>query len=731
MPHYPFKRRLDDDELKEVQGLVSLSPKLKLVKQHILKQFGKKVILKDIQNVRTKAKSQAKGGRDGAQVMIDRLEEEMQKDQGSKGGVIVSENNELSIVYFASSHLISLYEKFPEVIMIDGTYNVNTSRMPLYSVMIEDGNGHGRTVFYAATTDESTQHLRAIVQAFKNCNPCYGNTKVIIIDKDFTEMAVLKEEFPTATILFCQFHVIKCFYKAVSDADVPKDRRDSLRKVLHDIVYSESMDDYVDYLAEIVRLGNPTFEKYFLDNWSSCLEMWISFQRDSSVHFGNTTNNRLECSHSKLKDLISRTSSLSEMFEGVLIFISFINQESDHRAFVEQFTSLSTKLDHVPGMKEITANCTGYATKLLQNQVEVAQKVDYEFVNTDGAEVMVKYKDHTHNVDTEVWICSCSFWNTMLLPCRHIIGTRLYKGLSAFDVSVINQRWLKSYQIDFVAEDTPHDDDTGGSINYSPEYDLLPAPPMQTTLNQAQKYKKMLNLCQKIASQASVVGMPQFREMYNTVETLVKNWDSGSKCVVVNCDDDCEILSIEESTPDVLVNSTPNIESVECEIEVHSDNTQNDSTDDTPQNGDTDDTPQNGDTNDTPQNGDTNDTRPNGDTSRRCGVTRHNHTAQLEDQIAQEAEKGTMQHNSILHSNKQMHLGKIEDTSGASQQQHVQLTAASIDRKSIHLKPRIKVRGRPRFSSKLWPSKSKKQKNTLNTPKENVQPNVQVDNTGK
>ena len=65
------------DELKEVEDLVSLTPKLKFWS-------------------------------DEAQVTIDRLEEEMQRDQGSKGGIIVYENSELSIIYFASSHLINL-----------------------------------------------------------------------------------------------------------------------------------------------------------------------------------------------------------------------------------------------------------------------------------------------------------------------------------------------------------------------------------------------------------------------------------------------------------------------------------------------------------------------------------------------------------------------------------------------------------------------------------------------
>jgi len=71
----------------------------------------------------------------------------------------------------------------------------------------------------------------------------------------------------------------------------------------------------------------------------------------------------------------------------------------------------------------------GYATKFLQEQVEVVQKVDYKFVDTGDSAVTVKYKDHTHNVDTEAGVCSCSFWNTMLLPCRHIIGSHLHKGL--------------------------------------------------------------------------------------------------------------------------------------------------------------------------------------------------------------------------------------------------------------------------------------------------------------
>ena len=42
----------------------------------------------------------------------------------------------------------------------------------------------------------------------------WQQVSVVIIDKDFTEHKVLKEEFPEAVILYCQWHVIKALFKA-------------------------------------------------------------------------------------------------------------------------------------------------------------------------------------------------------------------------------------------------------------------------------------------------------------------------------------------------------------------------------------------------------------------------------------------------------------------------------------------------------------------------------------
>lgn len=58
-------------------------------------------------------------------------------------------------------------------------------------------------------------HLQKIMQSFKEENSAWPSVGVIVVDKDFTEWKILKEEFPEASILFCQWHVMKATFKKV------------------------------------------------------------------------------------------------------------------------------------------------------------------------------------------------------------------------------------------------------------------------------------------------------------------------------------------------------------------------------------------------------------------------------------------------------------------------------------------------------------------------------------
>ena len=103
----------------------------------------------------------------------------------------------------------------------------------------------------------------------------------------------------------------------------------------------------------------------------------MTFLRDENVHFANTTNNRLECHNHKLKDVTSRSMSISEMFENVLLFCRSNASECDHKSFVEEL-SFSSADDCIPGVVDITSSCTAYSAKFVIEQLKLSLQVQYK-----------------------------------------------------------------------------------------------------------------------------------------------------------------------------------------------------------------------------------------------------------------------------------------------------------------------------------------------------------------
>lgn len=72
------------------------------------------------------------------------------------------------------------------------------------------------TVQHCLVDNERKETLRTACEQFKEGCPSFDSVAVIIIDKDFTELAVLKEQFPKARVLLCHFHVVKYLQEEVA-----------------------------------------------------------------------------------------------------------------------------------------------------------------------------------------------------------------------------------------------------------------------------------------------------------------------------------------------------------------------------------------------------------------------------------------------------------------------------------------------------------------------------------
>ncbi|KAE8981980.1 hypothetical protein PR002_g23662, partial [Phytophthora rubi] len=88
----------------------------------------------------------------------------------------------------------------------------------VFSIMAHDAFGKGQFVQHAVVQNERLPTLLTALEEFKRNNPAWTRIRCILIDKDFTEISVLKMTFPDAVLLLCQFHVIKYLREEIASA---------------------------------------------------------------------------------------------------------------------------------------------------------------------------------------------------------------------------------------------------------------------------------------------------------------------------------------------------------------------------------------------------------------------------------------------------------------------------------------------------------------------------------
>ena len=142
--------------------------------------------------------------------------------------------------------------------------------------------------------------------------------------------------------------------------------------------------------------------------------------------------------------------------------------------------------------------------------MKLSKTVHYDIQIGKSSEHIVSSTIGTYNVDIERLTCTCSFKQTLGLPCRHLFFARSYLQLTTFVATMVSDQWLKSYQMfDKIAPEDARAIEV--MSNQSMQIDKLSMKPKdKSSLSQSQKYTKMFNTCQKLAAIASHCGMSEF-----------------------------------------------------------------------------------------------------------------------------------------------------------------------------------------------------------------------------
>lgn len=441
--HYPENMRLQPEEKEVVNEMLKCGANKQMIKNNLMKKRGgRPVTLKSIHNMATKVHQEIH------QLVADETElqkllENMQKIPNARVRVAVDENNELLSIFFQDERMAMLFDKFPELILIDATYKLNKRRIPLFVILIVDGNGESEIACLWFLKSESIECISPMIDAFQELNPSWAKTKVIISDKDMAERTVFSEKFNGIQLQICLFHALRNFNREITTVKrkITVQQREQVLELLMKMAYSRSSAEYDKLYQDLLQMKLPMVTEYFNLNWHPIKSEWTLHGKNEWNNYMNYTNNRVESLNQKLKIIGTHYASMLDFFDNIVQSYAVISSEKDIKVVKQSMKIARVRFDDMT-LKKFNELLTPYVFDKLAHEYERMNKVQFT-TRRDGGAVMNygEFQEIFARSDS----CTCGFFKTMNLPCRHVFQYLKEENADLFAPELCARRWHRSY----------------------------------------------------------------------------------------------------------------------------------------------------------------------------------------------------------------------------------------------------------------------------------------------
>ena len=204
-----------------------------------------------------------------------------------------------------------------------------------------------------------------------------------------TERDVMRQELPDASLLICLFHVLRTFRREVSQDKLAISiiERTTSLDLLQGMAYAASPEAYERMYAEFCASVPQAVRTYFDRNWHGIRQ---ECHKRGHGNYMTDTNNRLESINQKLKAVVKRYSSMPVFFRDLMVCISSMKVEHDHRAL-----DLSTRVRQVdaavdPALVSYMRLLTPFAYKSLAAQHPKTEHVRIVRAEVDEQRLIVE-----------------------------------------------------------------------------------------------------------------------------------------------------------------------------------------------------------------------------------------------------------------------------------------------------------------------------------------------------
>ncbi|XP_034237288.1 uncharacterized protein LOC117642822 [Thrips palmi] len=291
--------------------------------------------------------------------------------------------------------------------------------------------------------------------------------------------------------------------------------KDEALKSFRKMLYAENDEDFQLGLKEFINIAGKPLKDYFISNWLNLKESWCLKDRALVTTLKIHSPNHTESKNQKLKLAMDANTPL---YDAVDILVNTVQgnrkdnlRYRDHLALAKEVyvNNCSDPLFAHPACNELTE----FPAKQLCEQFQLAQK---------PSPVSQKY-------DTSSDKCSCIYFKTMSLTCRHIMRLRKSAGLSWYSKDIIPTRWHKEYNMGWWKQ---HDSLSTDTLTIQPR---MPGKSVKKILAPAEKFHEVAPTLKDV--QSLVVnnsGTMQFHERHQLLKDIHESWAKGETVQLVH-----------------------------------------------------------------------------------------------------------------------------------------------------------------------------------------------------
>lgn len=180
-------------------------------------------------------------------------------------------------------------------------------------------------------------------------------------------------------------------------------------EILLGIAHSKTSTESDQALDELKTSKMKSVSEYVLQNWDPIKEQLVACFKDKTFNLGETTNNRLESTFSKIKSVCSRYATLTQFFSEFCCVLKSLREQRNYH-YLMAITRKKTEFGSLDKVLQLCCDClTPYAFKFVKDQLQASSHVKVLNQQSNNKFTLSAAKDVQEPHKAPPSPCDCSF----------------------------------------------------------------------------------------------------------------------------------------------------------------------------------------------------------------------------------------------------------------------------------------------------------------------------------